>query len=66
MTNDKWEVITEAQPPQGVVVLTKIDREGVSRNEQELVRRGSLWFFPDMSMYVYYRPTHYKEISHDN
>lgn len=66
MTTDNWEVITEAQPPQGVVVLTKIDIEGVSRNEQELVRKGRLWFFQDMSMYVYYRPTHFKEISHDN
>ena len=61
MTNDKWEVITEVQPPQGVVVLTKIDGDGVSRNEQDLVRKGNLWFFQDMSMYVYYTPTHFKE-----
>ena len=66
MTTDNWQAITEATPPQGVVVLTKIDSEGVSRNEQELVRKGSLWFFPDMSMYVYYRQTHFKEISRDN
>ena len=65
MTTDNWEVITEAQPPQGVVVLTKIDSDGVSRNEQELVLKGSLWFFPDMSMYVYYTPTHFKEKGHD-
>ena len=48
------------------MVLTKIDGDYGPRNEQELVRKGNLWFFPDMSMYVYYRPTHYKEISHDN
>ena len=66
MTTDRWEVITETNPPQGVVVLTKIDSDGDSRNEQKLVRKGNLWFFPDMSMYVYYRPTHYREISHDN
>lgn len=65
MTNDKWKVITKVQPPQGVVVLTKIYNEGVSWNEQELVRKGSLWFFPDMSRYVYYPPTHFKETGHD-
>ena len=61
MTNDNWKVITEASPPQGVAVLTKIDGAGGPRNEQVLVRNENLWFFPDMSMYVYYTPTHFKE-----
>ena len=65
MTTDNWEAITETRPAQGVTVLTKIDGAGGPRNEQALVRKGNLWFFPDMSMYVYYTPTHFKEQSND-
>lgn len=61
MTTDNWEAITETRPAQGVAVLTKIDGAGGPRNEQVLVRNENLWFFPDMSMYVYYTPTHFKE-----
>lgn len=65
MTTDNWEAITETRPAQGVAVLTKIDGAGGPRNTQVLVRTGNLWFFPDMSMYVYYTPTHFKEQPHD-
>lgn len=53
----KWNNL----PPDGVVVMTKIDtwKEG-KRNEQPLKRQGTLWFLPDGSMYVYYTPTHWK------
>lgn len=46
--------------PLDIEVMTKIDDANGSRNEQSLVRHGNLWFFPDMSMYVYYRPTHWR------
>lgn len=53
-----WRPIETA--PEGVVVRTKIDdAEGV-RNDQFLLRKSNLWWFPDLSMYVYYRPTHWK------
>ena len=65
MTTDNWEAITETRPAQGVAVLTKIDGAGGPRNEQVLVRNENLWFFPDMSMYVYYTPTHFKEQPND-
>ncbi len=57
-----WQTIDTA--PNGRVVRTKID-EGRSgaRNQQALRRSGNLWFVPDGSMYVYYRPTHWHEIS---
>lgn len=52
-----WQPIDTA--PEGVVVRTAIiDRE--QRNTADLIRKGRLWFFPDMSMYVYYQPTHWK------
>lgn len=56
----EWKTITENEPPQGVPVMTKIDDEKGSRNEQVLKRQGRLWFFADGSMYVYCVPTHYR------
>lgn len=55
-----WQPIDTA--PEGVTVRTKIDDGGGARNEQNLKRQGRLWFFPDMSMYVYYQPTHWREV----
>ena len=54
----KWHSIDSA--PDGVEVETKIDDGRGCRNEQSLTRKGRLWFFPDMSMYVYYTPTHWR------
>lgn len=53
-----WQPISNA--PEGVVVETKIDDARGVRNEQRLIRKGRLWFFDDMSMYVYYTPTHWR------
>lgn len=49
-------------PPNGEEVMTKIDDERGSRNEQSLIRQGNLWFTPDMQMYVYYTPTHWRNL----
>lgn len=54
----EWQPIETA--PEDVVVQTKIDDEKGCRNEAPLRRVRRLWFFPDMSMYVYYRPTHWR------
>lgn len=53
-----WETIGSA--PEGVEVETKIDNEQGCRNETTLIRKHRLWWFPDMSMYVYYTPTHWR------
>lgn len=53
-----WNDIETA--PEGVEVMTKIGSGDNERNVQSLIRKGRLWFFPDMSMYVYYRPTHWR------
>lgn len=60
---DGWTECGRALPEDGREVMTKIDDEKGCRNETSLKRQGNLWFFPDMSMYVYYRPTHWKELS---
>lgn len=52
-----------ADTPEGVVVMTKIDDENGVRNEGTLKRVGNLWWVPDGSMYVYYRPTHYRRLT---
>lgn len=57
----EWSPIETA--PEGVAVDTRIDTGGHVRNEQVLIRRGGLWFLPDMSMYVYYQPTHWRPIA---
>lgn len=59
----EWQPISTA--PQDVVIDTKIDDEIGLRNEQPLKRRGALWWFPDDSMYVYYTPTHWKDLERD-
>jgi len=53
-----WQPIATA--PEGIEVMTKIDDVRGCRNEQTLTRRGRLWWTPDMAMYVYYDPTHWK------
>lgn len=60
--SDVWIRCSVALPTESVVVMTKIDDSRGCRNEQQLKRRGNLWFFPDGSMYVYYTPTHWKPI----
>lgn len=54
----EWQPAETA--PNDVLVSTKIDDETGVRNEQTLKRSGNLWWLPDGSMYVYYRPTHWK------
>lgn len=54
-----WISVRDRRPPEGVPVLTKIDDGRGVRNEQSMVLRGNLWWFPDGSMYVYYTPTHW-------
>jgi hypothetical protein len=56
-----WKPIDSA--PEGIPVRTIIRDEHGERNETTLTRQKGLWFFPDMSMYVYYRPTHWHAIN---
>ena len=53
----KWQPIETA--PNGVEVNTAIIDASGQRNTTTLKRKDSLWFFTDMSMYVYYQPTHW-------
>jgi hypothetical protein len=57
-----WISIKLLLPKEGKEVMTKIDDARGCRNQQVLVLHNNLWWFPDMSMYVYYCPTHWREI----
>ena len=59
---DEWIPVERELPRPGRVVDTKIHDESGWRNETPLKLLKNLWFFPDGSMYVYYRPTHWKPI----
>lgn len=61
---DNWISFSTMLPPEGKIVLTKIDDEKGTRNEQQLKRKGNLMFYPDGDMYVYYTPTHWKLLNH--
>lgn len=58
----EWKSARSNPPPEGVVVKTIIVDGGEIRNESNLKRDGGLWFLPDGSMYVYYTPTHWREM----
>lgn len=57
-----WNSCLCTPSPEGEVVMTWIDDVRGIRNAQPLKRRGSLWYFPDDSMYVYYTPTHWRRL----
>jgi len=56
---EKWIEANKELPTEGYIVKTKIVDENGERNIQVLTRKGNLWWLPDMSMYVYYTPTHW-------
>lgn len=51
-----WTPTAQERPPEGVV----IDAMDSGGHVQKLKRQGNLYFFADMSMYVYYVPTFWK------
>lgn len=55
-----WELSKYAK--ENVVYDTMIVDERGKRNKCRLKKIGNLWFVPDGSFYVYYTPTHIKEI----
>jgi hypothetical protein len=62
VSKHEWVNVQYAEPPEGVLVDTKIDDEKGCRNEQPLCRRGRLYFTNATgdAMYVYYTPTHWR------
>lgn len=60
MTDAEWMLVADRLPPAGIVVETKIDDGHGVRNEQPLIYKSGLWWFTDMSMYLYYVPTHWR------
>jgi hypothetical protein len=57
MPDHSWHR-TESDPPPTGVVVRAMDSGG---HVQDLVFEGNLWWFPDRSMYVYFRPVFWTE-----
>lgn len=55
----EWISVKDRLPDDGIPVKTKIDDKYGARNETILVRKKHMWFLKDLSMYVYYAPTHW-------
>lgn len=54
-----WTSTNFTLPPEGEVVMTKIEDKDGKRNEGKLYLKNDLWWLEDGSMYVYYKPTHW-------
>ena len=63
MTTSDWKKCAQELPPYDVEVETKIDDINGCRNEQTLKLHNRMWWLPDMSMYVYYAPTHWRPVA---
>lgn len=59
---EEWVRCSSQLPPENVVVDTKIDDADGLRHHQPMVYRNRLWWFPDLGMYVYYTPTHWRRL----
>lgn len=55
-----WTLCSDRLPPENEEVETKIHDDRGARNRARLKLHSGLWWFPDMSMYVYYTPTHWR------
>jgi hypothetical protein len=64
MNTNKWIPVTSIKPIENRLVETKIDDRNGCRNVATLKYGKNMWWHPDMSMYVYYTPTHWRELSH--
>lgn len=60
--DDHWISVSSRKPPAGIKVLTKIEDYRGTRNVQEMIYERNLWWLKDRSMYVYYEPTHWKNL----
>lgn len=59
-TERPWTSCATRLPAECLIVETKVDDDDGLRNEQRLKLVRGLWYFPDGSMYVYYKPTHWR------
>ena len=59
---ETWVPCSVLLPPERLAVDTKIDDADGVRNQQPLKFWRNLWWCEDMGMYVYYSPTHWREL----
>ena len=59
MPKGNWIKVSDRLPPENKIVKTKVHKYGMVSNESKLVRKGSLWWLPNKSIFVYFTPTHW-------
>jgi len=59
MPKENWVKVSHRLPPENKIVRTKMDEDGRVMDESKLIRKGTLWWLPDESIYVYFTPTHW-------
>jgi hypothetical protein len=62
MNNNQWIPLYLLKPNTNRIVETKISDSKGERNIANLRFEKNHWWHDDMSMYVYYAPTHWREI----
>lgn len=65
ITKTRWTSTSMIKPTEGEVVETKISDPQGERNVQKLIYKNNLWWHTDMSMYVYYTPTHWRYVDNE-
>lgn len=55
-----WNKSIDGLPPEGIDVETKINDVDGERNHQIMQYKQGLWWIDNGKIYVYYRPTHWR------
>lgn len=55
----RWRKVDD-ETPEGQILETCVIQGSDIRMQQRLIKKKNLWWHTDMSMYVYYIPTHYR------
>lgn len=65
--DDGWIFCGERLPPVDTDVETRVhDAHGIRNHATLKFYHGLWWWFPDMSMHVYYSPTHWRPLQSES
>jgi hypothetical protein len=57
-----WINFDTEKPPENEIVWTKTVKDGKETSPEHMIYKKDKWYFSDMSMFVYYKITHWKKI----
>lgn len=56
-----WKFTQTTPAPEGVILDTKYHDDDGCMHKRPMILRDRVWGSPDGELYVYYRPTHWRE-----